>query len=296
MPEQKPRNQSLHCALDPARAAALHITLDRPGAPPKAGDPLPTFWHQIYFWDPTRPNDLGPDGHPKTGRGLIPDLGLPNRMWAGGRLTFHAPLRLGTCAVKESVVQAVSEKTGRSGRLGFVTLRHEISQNGMLCVTEEQDLVYRAPPSQRIPRGAPAAPQDEEEQRALTFTSTLLFRYSALTFNGHRIHYDADYARTTEGYADLVPHGPLLAQELIHLAETALGPLQRFAFRATSALCLGETAWLCRLGTSLWVRGEDGRLCMTAEATPDADLYHNEADDGIEPLIVNGISTESREG
>ena len=264
------RTQTLKCALDPARAAALHVALDRPGDPPGAGDPLPPFWHQVYFWDPQRPAALGPDGHPATGSGLIPDPGLPLRMWAGGRLTFHAAPRLGTPAVKTTTVEAVTEKTGRTGRLGFVTLRHRIVQSGTLCVTEHQDLVYRDPPQDRTPAPPPQAPTDETHAETARFDPTLLFRYSALTFNGHRIHYDADHARDTEGYAGLVVHGPLLAQRLIHLAEARLGPLAAFAFRGTSALTLPDTATLCLNGRRLWVRAPDGRLCMEASATPAA--------------------------
>ncbi|MDF0602974.1 MaoC family dehydratase N-terminal domain-containing protein [Psychromarinibacter sp. C21-152] len=270
MHESIGRTQTVSCALDPARTAALHVALDRPGDPPGPGDPLPPFWHQVYFWDAQRPGRLGPDGHPATGTGLIPDLDLPQRMWAGGRLTFHAAPRLGTPATKTTTVETVAEKTGRSGRLAFVTLRHEIAQDGTLCVTEQQDLVYRQPPQDRTPVAPPQAATDETDARPHRFDTTLLFRYSALTFNGHRIHYDADYARDTEGYAGLVVHGPLLAQLLIHMAEDALGPLAAFTFRGTSALTHTDPATLCRRDTALWVRAADGRQCMEATATPAA--------------------------
>ncbi len=268
MPETPAQTQTLTDPLDPARAAALHATLDRPGPAPQAGDPLPPFWHQVYFWNPQPPGNLGPDGHPATGTGLIPDLGLPQRMWAGGRLQFHAPLTLGQAAQKTTRIESVTEKSGRTGRLGFVTLRHEITQNGALCVTEHQDLVYREPPKDRAQIAPPMARTDEDLAQEATFTTTQLFRYSALTFNGHRIHYDADYARDTEGYSDLVVHGPLLAQLLMHLAETQLGPLQSFEFRATSALTQQETATLCWSNDkTLWVRARDGRQCMQARAS-----------------------------
>ncbi len=265
MHEAVGKTQTLTCALDPARAAALHATLDRPGPPPAAGDPLPPFWHQVYFWDAQPPGSLGADGHPKTGTGLIPDLELPHRMWAGGRLEFAAPLRLGRPAEKTTTVESVADKTGRTGRLGFVTLRHDIRQGGVLCVTERQDLVYREPPARRAAVAPPEARRDETASREAAFTTTRLFRYSALTFNGHRIHYDADYARDVEGYAGLVVHGPLLAQSLIHFAEDQGCEVRRFAFRATAALTHREIADLCwhRDGT-LWVRGPDGRQCMTA--------------------------------
>lgn len=265
MPDAAAKTQTLTDLLDPARAAALHATLDRPGPVPGAGDPLPPFWHQVYFWRPQRPAALGPDGHPKTGTGLIPDLGLPQRMWAGGRLVFHAPLILGRQARKITTVEAVIEKSGRTGRLGFVTLRHEIRQDGALCVTEHQDLVYRAPPGDRTDIAPPMARTDETDALAVQFTTIQLFRYSALTFNGHRIHYDADYARGTEGYAGLVVHGPLLAQLLIHRAQYRLDRIRSFQFRATAALTHLESAALCwHEDRTLWVRAADGRQCMTA--------------------------------
>lgn len=259
--------QTLTDAMDPARAAALHITLDRAGDPPAAGTPLPAFWHQIYFWDAQRPADLGRDGHPRTG-GFIPDLGLPRRMWAGGRLAFHAPLLTGTPASKTTVIEDVQHKNGRTGPLAFVTLRHDIHQNGALCVTEHHDLVYRQDPAPQAPKpAAPLARTDETASETATFSSTLLFRYSALTFNGHRIHYDLDYCRDVEGYSGLVVHGPLLAQRLMALAEAQLGNLETFSFRATAPLLHFEAATFCWHDGALWVRGSDGRQCMAASAT-----------------------------
>ncbi len=261
------QTQTLTCRLDPARAAALHATLGRDGPPPGDGEAMPPFWHQIFFWDPQPPENLGPDSHPRTGTGLIPDLGLPQRMWAGGRLQFHAPLRLGQPAQKTTTVESVAQKTGRTGPLGFVTLRHDIHQNGALTVTEHQDIVYRQPPTNRTDIAPPMARTDETATETKTFDSTLLFRYSALTFNGHRIHYDFDYCRDVEGYSGLVVHGPLLAQYLMHLAEAQTGPLTSFTFRATSALMHHEAATLCwSPDNTLWVRGPDGRQCMQAAA------------------------------
>ncbi len=252
--------------MDPARAAALQVAL---GVEPTISDgsALPPFFHQLYFWSPRGPSDLGRDGHPRVGIGLIPDMGLPRRMWAGGRLHFHTPLRAGVEAERHSVLEKQSRKTGRTGPLGFVTLKHEIWQDGALCVTEWQDLVYREDPGlDEVKPTPPVARGDETDHRELSFDSTLLFRYSALTFNGHRIHYDLDYARDVEGYGGLVVHGPLLAQLLMLFAEDVAGPLTRFSFRATAPLSHFETATLCRNGPELWVRGPDGRQCMQAEA------------------------------
>lgn len=249
--------------IDPARASALcaALGLDRPA--PGMGDPLPPFFHHIYFWDVAHPQDLGPDGHPRTG-GLIPDLGLPRRMWAGGRLTFHQPLRAGIQAEKTTQLAGYTRKDGRTGQLGLVTLRHTIRQKGAPVLTEEQDLIYRAAaqPGEARP-DPPQAPADEEAAAPVWFDSTLLFRYSALTMNGHRIHYDITHARE-EGYPGLVVHGPLLAQWLILMAEARTGPLGSFRFRATAPIFHFEEATLCAAGNRLWVRGPENRLCMEA--------------------------------
>lgn len=252
--------------MDPARACALQVALGQM-AGIGAGDSLPPFFHQVYFWAPQPSAQLGRDGHPMVG-GLIPDMGLPRRMWAAGRLQFDAPLRAGIPAERRSIREAHQRKQGRSGPLGFVTLRHEIWQAGVCCVTEWQDLVYREDHRPDAPRPTvPEARKDAQTAQDVTFSETLLFRYSALTLNGHRIHYDLDYARDVEGYGGLVVHGPLLAQLLMLKAADELGPLTQFQFRATAPLLHSETATLCRNGRDLWVQGPDGRQCMIASAS-----------------------------
>ncbi|WP_146590466.1 acyl dehydratase [Puniceibacterium confluentis] len=254
-------------ALDPARARAVQAALGLK-SDICAGMALPAFFHQIYFWDPQPPATLGRDGHPKPGIGLIPDTGLPRRMWAGGRLWFDAPLLAGVPAQRRSRVLQTVHKSGRSGPLAFVTLGHEIWQDGAVVLREEQDLVYRTDPAPEAPRApVPQARRDETEARTVTFDATLLFRYSALTFNGHRIHYDESYARGVEGYDGLVVHGPLLAQLLMLMADTPRRPLRTFAFRATAPLMHHETATLCRNGPDAWVRGPQGRQCLVATLT-----------------------------
>ena len=245
--------QEIRCDIDPARAAALHAALGLEGPPPGAGDPLPPFFHLIYFWDPRPPAALGRDGHPARG-GIVPDMGLPRRMWAGGEVRIHAHLVAGRPAIRRTRLVSAKRKEGRTGPLGFVTLMHEIHQDGAV-LTERQDLVYRpddAPPAAPVP-----AP---EGGRALAFDPVLLFRYSALTLNGHRIHYDAPYATGVEGYSGLVVHGPLLATLM------ALEAGGGIAFRGRSPLICGEAARLGRDGDRLWVAGGDGRLCMEATA------------------------------
>lgn len=262
MDSDRPVERRQTDVMDPDRARSLLVAL---GQDPRTAalHALPPFFHQIYFWDAQPPKALGRDGHPQVG-GLIPDMGLPRRMWAGGRLSFHAPLTVGETAEKITVVESATRKEGRSGPLGFVTLRHEIHQNGRLCVTEWQDLVYRHDPDPDAPRPVPPQARDvADTSREMTFDSTLLYRYSALTFNGHRIHYDLDYARNVEGYDGLVVHGPLLAQMLLLLASEA-GEVAEFSFRATSPLMHFETARLCRSGGDMWVRAEDGRQNMQA--------------------------------
>lgn len=265
MKDALPRRASQSDLMDPARAEALQVALGIDPGVQKA-DPLPPFFHHLYFWSPQPPDALGRDGHPQVGA-LVPDMGLPRRMWAGGRLQFETPLRAGVSATLSSRCESTEMKTGRSGPLGLVTLRHDIWQGGRRCVTEWQNLVYREDADATAPRPVPpVARQDETEVRKVAFDAVLLFRYSALTFNGHRIHYDIDYARGVEGYDGLVVHGPLLAQLLMLMAEESLGPLREFSYRATAPLFHTETAELCRNGRDFWVRGPDGRQCMVASA------------------------------
>jgi 3-methylfumaryl-CoA hydratase len=264
------KTRQISDVMDPARAAAMHATLDLAGPPPVNGDALPPFWHYAYFWEALPPAGLGRDGHPKTGD-FIPNLGLPRRMWAGGALEFLAPVRLGTPASKHTRIVDVAEKDARSGKLAVVTLRHEIRQGEILCVTEDQSLIYREEADLNAPPPvAPVAPRDESICKSRRFSVTDLFRYSALTFNGHRIHYDRDYALMVEGYKGLVVHGPILAQMLVHLAQGLLGELRQFSFRATSPLMDFEAVEFCAKpdgdGVALWARGPDGRLCLSATA------------------------------
>lgn len=260
------KSWSVDDPMDPARAAALHAALGIGGALPEPGTALPPFFHQAYFWQVFPPGDLGRDGHPRAGR-LLPDLGLARRMWAGGGLEFLAPLVAGRPARRTTTVEKVTQKTGRTGPLAFLTLRHDIMQGEKTVLRERQDLVFRQDPQPGAPaQTPPEAPQEADHRQEARFDTTLLFHYSALTMNGHRIHYDLDYAQGTEGYDGLVVHGPLLAQRLMLLAETQLGTLKSFEFRATSALCHHETAQLCAKGSQFWVTGGDGRLCMTAQA------------------------------
>jgi 3-methylfumaryl-CoA hydratase len=234
------------------------------------GQELPPLWHWIYFLEGVTDSGLGPDGHPARG-GFLPPVPLPNRLWAGGRVAFLAPLRIGSVARKESTILKIDHKTGRSGELVFVTVGHELkSARGELLVREEHDIVYKSatPPGQpaKIPAPAPAGTTG-----TVTPSATMLFRYSALTFNGHRIHYDADYCRAVEGYKQLVIHGPLLATLLASHAEQAShSRLAEFNYRALAIALLGEA-----IGLQAEVLDErvvayathgESSVCMQAEA------------------------------
>jgi len=180
---------------------------------PKHGVPLPHLWHWAFFQEPVSEDLTGPDGHPALGQFMPPVEGR-NRMWAGGRLAFHTPLLVGKPAQRRTEIIKITEKQGNTGALLFVTLRHQFTQDNILCIDEEQDVVYRAPTAPRL--------QDSGEiplmhwQESVAPSAVMLFRYSAVTFNSHRIHYDYPYVTASEGYSNLVVHGPLIATLLLH--------------------------------------------------------------------------------
>lgn len=211
-PEETHRTEVL--AEEPAEALAGILDLTRPRAAGAAGAELPALWHWLYLLPRPAQRDLGPDGHPTCGIPAPPGPGR-RRMFAGGRVTTLARLKVGTEAARRTWIADTTDKQGRSGPLSFVTVRHEITQGGQTAVIEEQDIVYRAPGRDQLPATgdappAPPVPADDRPILGLAVTETLLFRFSALTYNAHRIHYDRQWARE-EGYADLVVHGPLQA-------------------------------------------------------------------------------------
>lgn len=244
--------------IDPARAGAFLACLGIGGAV-EVGEVLPAFAHHAFFWSPVPEQGLASDGHPVPG-GLLPDTGLPLRMWAGGRLRQHAPFRAGVAAERFSRVTGVARKEGRTGKLAFVTLRHEVRQRGLPVLSEDQDIVFRE--AVALAEDWPVASESPDERRALKLSEITLFRYSAVTFNAHRIHYDGAYC-AEQGYPGLVVHGPLMATALAAMAAERW-PVESFGFRATAPLYLGDVAWLCRAGNRYWVEGPRRRLCLTA--------------------------------
>ncbi len=261
------RTETASETIEPGRIAALAATFDRD--PP--GVEVPPGWHWAFFNAVAKARDLGRDGHPKRG-GFLPPVALPRRMWAGGRLAYHAPLPVGALATRVSRIDKVEEKHGKTGALVFVTVHHAISADGALRLEEEHDIVYRADPDPAHPAPKPTqAPGGEDWSRHVEPGPTLLFRYSALTFNGHRIHYDRSYATDVEGYAGLVVHGPMVATLLQDLAVERTGKrLARFTFRGLSPLFDTAPFELCGRpdaeGAELWARGPGGILAMTARA------------------------------
>ncbi len=263
------REQVVEDEMDPARAQALHATLERPGAPPTAGDHLPPLWHWIYFWSIAPMSALGPDGHLALGR-FLPPMDLPRRMWAGSRFTFHRSPILGAPAERRSTIADVVLKEGRSGPLAFVTVQHRLSDGDGLCIEEEQDLVFRSAQKPGVdPAPHKLAPSDPPVwNRRVTPDPVLLFRYSALTFNGHRIHYDRDFACGTEGYPGLIVHGPLLGLLMCQLGLDENKPRRPAGYRfrlsqpifAHQSFAVAGSPLDGGREAKLWVQNEEGAL------------------------------------
>jgi len=256
-------------AAEPARR--MQATLDR--EPDLGdGDALPPLWTWFYFIDNHPAGRLERDGRTVFGD-FLPPVALPRRMWAGGRFRFHGPLTIGEPASRRSEIADVRIKEGRTGTLCFITAKHAYGQQGKTVIEEEHDMVYRADPAPDDPTPTPpTAPGDADISRTVTPSALMLFRYSALTFNGHRIHYDREYARNVEGYPNLVFHGPLTATLLADLAVEAMDgrPLASFDYRAISPLYDDRVFTIHAKrdgdGLSLWAANPDGKLAMTAQA------------------------------
>jgi 3-methylfumaryl-CoA hydratase len=262
--------------IDARPVALLSATLDRDDPPPHPGDVLPPLWHWLYFLPAYRQSEVGPDGHARRG-GFLPPVPLPRRMWAGSRIEWQRPLAIGDDVSRTSSIVSVVPKQGRSGALVFVVVRHEIFTAAGPALVEEHDIVYRelSPPDARRDAATTASAQGVAAwTRRIVPDDVLLFRYSALTFNSHRIHYDRRYVTEVEGYPGLVVHGPLLATLLVDLLRRQHpdAELRRFEFRAMAPLFDVAPFDVCgrpegNARASLWAQGPDGALAMHATAT-----------------------------
>ncbi|MGE8359163.1 FAS1-like dehydratase domain-containing protein [Pseudomonas sp.] len=254
------RTEEAHDQLSRNLVKRIAATLGEPT--PAHGEALPPLWHWAFFHEPVAESGLGEDGHPARG-GFLPPADNRNRMWAGGRVEFFQPLRVGGEASRLSTITHIEEKHGRTGALLFVTVRHDYLQDGELAIREEQDIVYREPSPPKTGSGEALVAGDWRE--AVTPSATLLFRYSAVTFNGHRIHYDWPYVTETEGYAGLVVHGPLIATLSLRAFCRAnpTARMRRFAYRGLRPLVSPEPfevgGRLTAAGTAeLWAGNQAG--------------------------------------
>jgi len=273
MQEWVGRTETQTDTIDARPVRLLSATLDRDDSAPRQGDALPPLWHWLFFLPSYRQSEAGPDGHARRG-GFLPPVPLPRRMWAGSRLEWARPLRIGDSVTRASRIVSITNKHGASGELVFVVVRHEFSTAAGLALAEEHDIVYRdlAPGQVGV---VTKATEDARWTRRIVPDDVLLFRYSALTFNSHRIHYDRRYVTEVEGYPGLVVHGPLLATLLADLLRRhGLGEsLSRFEFRARRPLFDIAPFDVCGLpdargnAVSLWAQDVDGVLAMQATAT-----------------------------
>jgi 3-methylfumaryl-CoA hydratase len=271
------RSETVEDLAYPTPAIALTATLDHPPSVISTDSPLPPLWHWLYFLPMHRQSEIGSDGHAKRG-GFLPPVPLPRRMWAGSQFDFRSPIRIGDRMARTSTIDDVTTKGGRTGTLVFVKVRHELRCNGAAdaALVEFHEIVYREAqrPDGVVPPPQKAA-QDAPWQREIVPDDVLLFRYSALTFNGHRIHYDRKYVTEVEGYPGLIVHGPLIATLLMDLVRRQMPQADvasfRFKavrptfdphpFRVNGALQAdGKTV-------RLWAQDHEGWLTMDATAT-----------------------------
>jgi 3-methylfumaryl-CoA hydratase len=271
------RSETLRDTVTATPVVALTATLDHPAAEVGPGSALPALWHWLYFLPMHRQSDIGVDGHAKRG-GFLPPVPLPRRMWAASQFEFRTPIRVGDRVARTSTIEDVKAKDGRTGKLVFVRVRHEVRCNEVEepALVEFHDIVYReAQTSADVAPSPQAAPEGAAWQREVVADEVLLFRYSALTFNGHRIHYDRKYVTEVEGYPGLIVHGPLIATLLLDLLrrERPLADVASFRFRAVRPtfdlhpLRVNGTPAADAKSVRLWASDHEGWLTMDATAT-----------------------------
>ena len=272
------RTETLHDSVTQTPLVALTATLDRAAESFAPGKPLPPLWHWLFFLPMHRQSEIGPDGHARRG-GFLPPVPLPRRMWAGSQLEFRFPVCVGDRIARTSTIDDVTTKEGRSGPLVFLKVRHELRCNGAAepAIVEFHDIVYRDAKRPSDVEPAPqAAPKEAPWQREIRPDDVLLFRYSALTFNGHRIHYDRRYVTEVEGYPGLIVHGPLIATLLMDLLRRELPQAQVTAFRFKAVRPTFDLHAFRVNGAlhdngaktvQLWAQDHEGWLTMDAVAT-----------------------------
>ncbi|MGJ4956156.1 FAS1-like dehydratase domain-containing protein [Bradyrhizobium sp. HKCCYLRH2015] len=258
--------------VTPQLTKGLRATLFLDIGEPTTGDIAPYTVHWC-LGQPVFPHDqLGPDGHPTRG-GFLPPVPLPRRMWAGGEVQFIDPLRVGDVATRVSTITDVTLKSGSTGQLCFVSVEHVVSTPRGVAIRERQDIVYRdMGGAQAAPAKAPPPPPVAQHSETRVSDAVLLFRYSALTFNGHRIHYDRDYVTRVEGYPGLIFHGPLQAALLVEFAARLKGkPPARFTYRGVQPLFEGSEFSVNANdkdgGLELWTANAEGQPTMKGTAT-----------------------------
>ncbi|MGU3495389.1 MaoC family dehydratase N-terminal domain-containing protein [Xanthobacteraceae bacterium A53D] len=257
--------------VSPQLVRQFRATFDEAPGDPQPGEAAPRLLHWCLAQPTALMSALGDDGHPARG-GFLPPVPLPRRMWAGGSLAFHDEIRIGDTVQRASRVLKVDLKEGRTGPLCFVTVQHEITADGRAILEEQQDIVYREADTGGAPKGTPEPAPAGAHSREIVPTPPLLFRYSAITFNGHRIHYDYPYVTQVEGYPGLIVHGPLQATLLARYAAELKGTLpKRFTFRGQSPLFDNAPFHLhaqeTETGMKLWTARAGGPVAMAGEAS-----------------------------
>ena len=258
--------------IDYARASVAKNLFDLPDLTLNEGTPLPKYWHWFFCWETASKDLLGRDGHIKPGNNIIPNSGFPRRMWGGGDTVFLKPLKIGMRVLREITVEDIKYKTGSSGKFCIIQLRNDYKNNENILLTEKQNLIY-------LPNREKFTKSETKENYDLsslikenTFNSQQLFQYSALTMNSHRIHYDLEYCKTTEFYPNLVVHGPLIAQQLVQIADEKLnGDLKKFEFKALNPIFVKEKFSIHLIEKDdcldLWISDKSGNISMKAKAT-----------------------------
>lgn len=268
------RTETVEQVITDTTLQAMIATLGKENTGDTRMEEVPPLWHWLYLLEFSPWQRLAVDGHQQKGN-FLPPVKLPRRMWAGSEVQFHAPLRVGSTGRRESRIQSVDNKQGRTGELVFVSVSHDIYSADELAISEIQNIVYREAAGKSEPgTTAQAAPATADFTQTVTPDPLLLFRYSALTFNAHRIHYDRPYATETEGYPGLIVHGPLLATLLVELlmAEYPQAELKNFQFRALKPVFDLEPFQVCGNKPNaegiceLWISDSRNELCMQAKA------------------------------